>query len=629
MQSEKMKLKEAFKLHSRAIKMIKSESPYLILMNRVRGFLKAALPYGDVYLSARIVSELAGNRDPKRLMLLVVIALIWNLVLSSVCAVIESKDVSFGYLLWFVQDKLLSDKMMEMDYCHLDKQSTHDRVAQIKQNTNWAAWGIYRAYESEKRLAASIFGILGVIVLTVTLFTKQASVEAGKLTILNSPYMTVVVIAIYLFTVYLASKCGNLVSAGSATLSAGAREGNRFWNLFSFYAFDNTNQRAADIRMYNQFNICKAYRVEDRAFGKNGTFSKFYKGKGGMLLIAQQALLAVFTGMVYLYVCLKAYGGAFDIGYIAQYVGALTAFSGQMILLFEGVTDVRLNGNFLQTLYEHMDLPDEMYQGALTTEKRNDCKYEIEFRDVSFKYPDSDIWALRHLNVKFKVGQKLAVVGQNGSGKTTFIKLLCRLYDPTEGQILLNGIDIRKYSYKEYMDIFSVVFQDFELLAAPLGENVAVSKKYDREKVKEALVQAGFGERLETMENGLDTCLYKEFEEDGVAISGGEAQKIAIARSLYKDAAFIILDEPTAALDPLAEAEVYEKFNEMVGDRTAVYISHRLSSCKFCDEIVVFHKGSVIQKGTHEQLLADTTGKYYELWNAQAQYYNDDVKEAC
>ncbi len=621
MQSEKMNFKEAFKLHTRAIKMIKSESPHLILMNRIRGFLKAALPYGDVYLSARIVSELAGDRDSKRLMLLVVIALIWNLVLSSVCAVIEGKDQSFGYLLWFVQDKFLSDKMMDMDFCHLDKQSTHDRVAQIRQNMNWAAWGIYRAYESEKGLASSAFGILGVIVLTVSLFIKKTPVEAGKLTVLNAPYMTVIVIAVYLFTVYLASKCGNLVSAGSAALSAGAREGNRFWNLFSFYAFDNTNQRAADIRMYDQFNICKAYRVEDKAFGKNGSFANFYKGKGGALLIAQQALLAVFTGMVYLYVCLKAYGGAFDIGYIAQYVGALTAFSGQMILLFEGVSDVRLNGNFLQTLYEHMDLPDEMYQGSLTTEKRNDCKYEIEFRNVSFKYPDSDIWALRHLSVKFKVGQKLAVVGQNGSGKTTFIKLLCRLYDPTEGQILLNGIDIRKYAYKEYMDIFSVVFQDFELLAAPLGENVAASKKYDREKVKAALDQAGFAERLETMEKGLDTCLYKEFEEDGVEVSGGEAQKIAIARALYKDAAFVILDEPTAALDPLAEAEVYEKFNEMVGNRTAVYISHRLSSCKFCDDILVFEEGAVVQHGSHEALLDDKDGKYSELWNAQAKYY--------
>ena len=225
--------------------------------------------------------------------------------------------------------------------------------------------------------------------------------------------------------------------------------------------------------------------------------------------------------------------------------------------------------------------------------------------------------------MKFKVGNRLAVVGENGSGKTTFIKLLCRLYDPQEGQILLNGIDIRKYSYRDYMNVFSVVFQDFQLISQPLGANVAGSMEYDRAKVEKCLVDAGFGERLENLPEGLDTYLYKDFAEDGVDVSGGEAQKIAIARALYKDAPFIILDEPTAALDPIAEAEIYSKFNDIAGDKTAIYISHRLSSCKFCDEIAVFHEGAVIQQGSHEELLADESGKYYELWNAQAQYYTE------
>ncbi|MBQ6408367.1 MAG: ABC transporter ATP-binding protein [Butyrivibrio sp.] len=279
---------------------------------------------------------------------------------------------------------------------------------------------------------------------------------------------------------------------------------------------------------------------------------------------------------------------------------------------------------FLEDTYEFLDYPNNMYQGSLTTEKRRDNKYEIEFRNVSFKYPGSNSYALKNVNLKFNIGEKLAIVGMNGSGKTTFIKLLCRLYDPTEGTILLNGIDIRKYRYDEYMNIFSIVFQDFKLFAMPLGENVATSSDYDKEKVLSVLEKAGFGERLEKMSKGLETHLYKQLDKEGVEISGGEAQKIAIARALYKDAPFIILDEPTAALDPVAEAEIYEKFSEMVDDRTAVYISHRLSSCKFCDEIAVFHDGRVVQKGTHFDLLQDSKGKYYELWNAQAQYYNDE-----
>ena len=209
----------------------------------------------------------------------------------------------------------------------------------------------------------------------------------------------------------------------------------------------------------------------------------------------------------------------------------------------------------------------------------------------------------------------------NGSGKTTFIKLLCRLYDPTEGEVLLNGIDIRKYNYMEYMRIFSVVFQDFRLFALKLGENVASKADYDRGIVLDCLKKAGFSEKLAELKNGLETYLYKDHERDGVDVSGGEAQKIAIARALYRDSPFIILDEPTAALDPVAEAEIYSKFDVIAGDRTTIYISHRLSSCRFCDKIIVFHEGSVIQQGTHASLVADERGKYYELWHAQAQYY--------
>ena len=294
-----------------------------------------------------------------------------------------------------------------------------------------------------------------------------------------------------------------------------------------------------------------------------------------------------------------------------------------MATLISTMGKLRNNSPFLKLIFEFLDIPNNMYQGSLTVEKRRDRDYEVEFRDVSFKYPGSEQYVLRHVNMKFKVGSRLAVVGMNGSGKTTFIKLLCRLYDPTEGVILLNGIDIRKYNYLDYMMIFSVVFQDFRLFALKLGENVASGRDYDPDLVTDCLIKAGFGDRLATLPDGLDTYLYKDYDPAGIDISGGEAQKIALARALYKDAPFIILDEPTAALDPIAEAEIYSKFNDIAGDKTAIYISHRLSSCKFCDEIAVFHEGEVIQKGSHAELLADEAGKYFELWNAQAQYYTE------
>ena len=310
-------------------------------------------------------------------------------------------------------------------------------------------------------------------------------------------------------------------------------------------------------------------------------------------------------------------------GMVTQYVAAATKMTVNVSELIRVYAEMKTNTKFLEEIDTFLDIPNQMYQGSLTTEKRSDRNYQVEFKDVSFRYPGSENWSLRHVNMKFKVGKRLAIVGENGSGKTTFIKLLCRLYDPQEGQILLNGIDIRKYNYRDYMNIFSVVFQDFQLISQPLGANVAGNQEYDPEKVERALEDAGFGERLKTMKNGLETILYKDFAENGVMVSGGEAQKIAIARALYKDAPFIILDEPTAALDPIAEAEIYSKFNDIAGDKTAVYISHRLSSCRFCDEIAVFHEGQVVQQGTHEELLEEG-GKYSELWNAQAQYYQTE-----
>jgi ATP-binding cassette subfamily B protein len=258
-----------------------------------------------------------------------------------------------------------------------------------------------------------------------------------------------------------------------------------------------------------------------------------------------------------------------------------------------------------------------MYHGTLTTEKRDDNQYEIEFHNVSFKYPNTDFYAIQNLSLKLHIGEKLAVVGMNGSGKTTMIKLLCRLYDPTEGEITLNGIDIKKYDYQEYMRIFGVVFQDFNLFAFSLGQNVAADVDYDKQKVADCCKEAG----LTLNHLNPETYLYKNFDESGVEISGGEAQKIALARALYKDVPFIVLDEPTAALDPVAEYEIYSKFNDIVGNKTAIYISHRLSSCRFCDDIAVFDKGRLVQRGSHDKLIQDSGGKYYELWNAQAQYY--------
>jgi ATP-binding cassette subfamily B protein len=386
---------------------------------------------------------------------------------------------------------------------------------------------------------------------------------------------------------------------------------------------DSDRSRAPDVRIYRQDILSKHNIVDNQLFIRESGIARYARGPMGAYQALSAAVSSVFTGIVYVFVCLKAWASAFGVGSVTQYIGAITALSSGVSSLVSTLGDMRSNAAFLRTTFEFLDIPNDMYQGSLTVEKRSDRKYEIEFQNVGFRYPGSETWALRGVSLKFRVGERLAVVGQNGSGKTTFIKLLCRLYDPTEGKILLNGIDISKYNYEEYISIFSVVFQDFRLLAFGLGQNVAAKAEYDQERATECLEKAGFKDRLQKMPDRTQTCLYKDFDDKGVEISGGEAQKIALARALYKDAPFIVLDEPTAALDPVAEYEIYTKFNEIIGGKTAVFISHRLSSCRFCGDIAVFDRGRLVQRGCHDELVG-SEGKYRELWSAQAQYYVED-----
>ncbi len=616
---EKVNMRNAFALHMRGIKELHTVSPKFFPLLTVYSIFSAITPYITVFFSAQILKELATMRREENLWQWVIAGVLCVGIAAIARAMLYRRYNSLLNDLYGRKEILFIHKMFSLDFAELDKQENHDLRAQIQQNENWSGWGLMRVEEAYIGAVSSVIGLLSGIVLTISLFTSPVPESAGWLTVLNNPVFILVLGAMMVVVSILA---GNLSAKAMSCWSDFAEEatfGNRLFGHFGFIGTDR--ERSVDIRMNNQQRLVSAYWTTNSSFGVDGPFGKAARGKMGVYASLGVCITTLITGFIYVFTCLKAWGGAFDVGSITQYVGAATAMVTNVFALTDLLGIMKTNAPYLEKTFEFLDIPNSMYQGSLTTEKRADRQYEVEFKDVSFKYPGSDIWALRHVNMKFKVGKRLAIVGENGSGKTTFIKLLCRLYDPQEGQILLNGIDIRKYRYDDYMQIFSVVFQDFQLICQPLGNNVAGSMEYDRERVENALIDAGFGDRLASLDKGLDTFVYKNLTEDGVDVSGGEAQKIAIARALCKDAPFIILDEPTAALDPIAEAEIYGKFDEIAGDKTAIYISHRLSSCKFCDEIAVFHEGGVIQHGTHAELVADTTGKYHELWNAQAQYY--------
>ncbi|MBQ8280500.1 MAG: ABC transporter ATP-binding protein [Roseburia sp.] len=623
MKEKNVSLKHAVALHIRAMKELHKVTPQYIPTATATAIVDALSPYITIYFAARILEELALYRRETILWELIAVGVLCTGSVAILNAALRQHEEALLDDLWGRKNMLFSQKLFSMDFADIDKQETHDLRAQIQQSENWSGWGLMRAPEYYVKILKNMAGVFSGVVLTAGLFTAQVPETAGKLLALNHPIFVFLIVGIMLFINFLAGNLESRAVAYWGNLGEEATFGNRLFGFFGFIG--RTGERGADIRMYNQQELVSFYWKKNSAFGVDGKIGKLSMGPMGICASLGVSITTMFTGFVYVFTCLKAWVGAFDVGAVTQYVGAVTALSANVFALIELNGELKTNAGYLKKTFEFLDIPNSMYQGSLTTEKRSDRQYEVEFKNVFFKYPGAENWALKNVSMKFKVGSRLAIVGENGSGKTTFIKLLCRLYDPQEGQILLNGIDIRKYNYRDYMDIFSIVFQDFQLLSQPLGANVAGNVTYDKEKVTKALIDAGFGERLATMPDGLDTQLYKEFTENGVEISGGEAQKIAIARALYKDASFIILDEPTAALDPIAEAEIYSKFNDISGDKTAIYISHRLSSCKFCDEIAVFHEGSVIQKGTHEGLLADEGGKYHELWHAQAQYYTDNV----
>lgn len=611
--------KQTWQINKRVFKMCTKAKPGFFAVRFATQILWAISPYVTLYCSARFLNELTAARRPEVLAWWVLLILGLTAALGVIGSLLRRLEEAGDGMRSFWLIWIYGQKALDMDFSKADDTRYSDRLVQILQTSNFSGHGIPNFTSLLPRLAGAFFKVAGGVALSVSLFVLPVKPQAQNLPLLKAGLVLAVggILAVLVISPLLADKS---IRAWNAAAEAG-RSGNRFFNFYGNLLYTE-EKRALDVRMYRQDLYGQEVDAANNSWTGDGVFVKLNRGILGIINGITEMLSQMMMGLVYLYVCLKAWYGAFGVGSVTQYVGALSSLAGGFSELMSIGAEIRGNTAFLKQVLDYLDIPNEMYQGSLTVEKRSDRQYEVEFRDVSFRYPGSQEYALSHVNMKFKVGEKLAVVGQNGSGKTTFIKLLCRLYDPTKGEILLNGIDIRKYDYQEYMSVFSVVFQDFQLLDAPLGENIGASLHYDKARGLECLEKAGLEEWFRTKAvKGLETRLYQhEDANEGIQISGGEEQKLAIARSLYRDAPFLVLDEPTAALDPMSEYEVYTRLNDIVEDKTAIYISHRLSSCRFCDEIAVFHQGQVIEKGSHEELLA-RGGKYSELWNAQAQYY--------
>lgn len=592
------------------LKMMSVGNKKLVPIMVIGGLANAATPFLSLYFSAQILNAvIAGNYDVcvKCLFVMLVSQLMVGLIGRGAEQYVEGMIETGSERI----KMRVAKKAFVLEYEEFEKQEIFKDI-QKAEISAISIGGIGAEVATCSILIEKTWAILFSMCYVLQLFMQ---VDESKQSFLTSNASLIGLVIIYALSLWIHIK----LNEKTASMWKKQMEKNHFLNTMGHRvkkAFTD-ERNAADVRIY---------QIKEMFFDKmdkleGPTMNSFLEGtktreKYTFLI---NFIYQFTTGIAYFLIGARALYGVIGVGDVLLYTGALN----------QGISNIRLFwGNILDFVYikEHLGVyekflkrPAMSYDGTLPIEKRDDAQYEFEFHDVSFAYPGTTEKVLEHVNLKFNIGEKLALVGRNGAGKTTLVKLLCRLYEPTEGKITLNGIDIWKYNYQEYTKAFSVVFQDFALFSMPLDENVASGEDVDEEQLWHVLDEVGLKERVKAMENGAHTQLYNN-NGVGVDISGGEAQRLAIARALYKDGPFVILDEPTAALDPIAEAEIYENFNEMIANKTALYISHRMSSCKFCDRIVVLDHGKIAEFGTHEQLLAKS-GIYAELYETQARYY--------
>ena len=605
-----MKMKERFHAICRFLTMVSQGNHRVLFWLLGSAFAAATLPYLSLFFSARILNLLLAKSYRACLYTVVVFLLTqYGLGLfEKICR--QYLDGQKELCLARTEQKITA-KALELEFEKFEKTETMDAI----RRTNVSSMGSGNVGDQLIVIHTLITSLLSVLYALFFLLRLFLLSDSSRNNFFTSSFSMLALLLLCGVQLALSSRINRRSTQKKIELNQGNDHSNSVANYLVNVMLEE--RRADDIRIGHLDHFL------DVQFGKAmehflpmyldfARFSAITDGKNALL-----SLLSNFAA--YLVIGARALYGVLPIGDVLLYAGSVTrAMSDLQTFLATGSEFDYIN-SYLSTYEDFIAQPSMAYDGTLPIEKRDDGQYEFAFHDVSFSYPGTNIPVLEHVTLSFAVGEKTALVGRNGAGKTTLIKLLCRLYEPTSGYITLNGIDIRKYSYKEYTQAFSVVFQDFHLFSLPLDENIAAGTEIDEAALQSSLAKVGLTDRVQQLPQGVRTRLYNN-NGSGVDLSGGEAQRTAIARALYKDAPFVILDEPTAALDPIAEAEIYKQFSQMTAGKTTVYISHRMSSCKFCDRIIVLDHGRIAEDGTHDTLLANH-GIYANLYETQAQYY--------
>ena len=565
-----------------------------IVYNAFSAIFAALAPIYMIFLPKLLIDEFQGDRDFAKMAVITAVFVVLYILTNaadSFCTQQYQKVVDKFNRYFGEQHK---QKCASMDFEKTEDPEILDLSQKAQNGLNW--YGGVDGFM--RRISNIISGMIQVVTTAAILLT-------------GSVWVLLIVVAYIAISFFLTKKRSKLEFDLNGAFDILDRKSSyNFWQTYDF-------KYGKDIRLYDASKMLdeNCRQINDDCYKLE---LKYRKKIMGVLSVLSVAGALKNVGM-YLILGIMAIKKLITIGNFSLYSSSALTVSDSLNTIVSEFGWLTVTSNYLYNYVRFMGINTDT---AFGNEKVNmNSDHEIEFKDVWFKYPRSEKYILKGVNITLKKGEKLSIVGLNGAGKTTFIKLLCRLYKVDKGEILIDGKNINEYDFDEYSKLFSVVFQDYKLFAFSFKENISVSEEPDEERVLELCRKVGLSGKINDMPNGMDTIMFKQFDESGVEPSGGEQQKMSIARALYKDAPIVILDEPTAALDPIAEYEIYRQFNEIVNGKTAIYISHRLSSCKFCDKIAVFKDGVIKEYGHHSELLEISNGEYERMFDAQAKYY--------
>ena len=602
-------MKTVFKIYKEIHSLEKKVLPSVT----VQSIVSSLKPFINILFTAKIINLLSDGKDFKTVMLYITIAVAINFILFFLDSFLDEYSQNLRNLLLNKENKKVASKLFRTEYQKLEnseyKELIHKHEEAEKSRWSRFPYFVWTTYRFLNGLFTLIISVIIIFPLLKVGFTKTGDAFFEKPIFLITIISAILAMAVIILLV--------AVNINKSYLKANESYAELDRIFYSFLDIFGDYRTGKEIRIYKEQNLIDSIATSKILTDGEKTLRKIsmHTAKASSFV----AILGAVVGFgVYLFIGIKGLLGLFSIGSLVLYCGSFMQIINGIMMMANTFGKLQEIIPLAKRYFEILDTKDEMTYGDKVLDLSGG--FEIEFKNVSFKYPGAENYALQNVNLKIKNGEHLAVVGRNGSGKTTFIKLMCRLYDVTDGEILINGVNIKDYTKDSIIKLYSVVFQDFKIFSISLKDNICANSDFESDRFYACLENADIKERTERMPNKENTYLYKDLDENGVEISGGEAQKLALARALYKDAPIVVLDEPTAALDPIAENEIYSRFNTFVQGKTAIYISHRLSSCAFCDKIAVFNNAKLAETGTHKDLLS-AGGKYAELWNAQAKYY--------